>query len=320
MEACMKEQELFVGIDVSKKRLDIAVLPNEDIWTLTNNKTDIKKLVKRLSKLKPNRIVLEATGGLESEVAHCLEQAKLPVVVMNPRQVKDFAKATGTLAKTDAIDSKILAQYGKAMRPELRSLKDVETQDLSGLVTRRNQLLDMRTSEKNRLAMSPQATKKSIRSHIKWLEKEIVKLDSDLGKTMNKNAEMKAKSEIMRSAPGVGPVLSQALLGYLPEIGSLNRKQVAVLAGVAPFNRDSGRKRGKRSVWGGRERLRKILYMATLASTQCNPVIKEFYARLVNNGKPAKVALTACMRKLLVSLNAMVKTEKYWGENKVMSS
>lgn len=311
----MKKEELFVGIDIGKKTMDIATAPAGEFWSLDNNQTGIKELVKHLRKLKPQLIVLESTGGYELKTAQALAAAKLVVTIVNPIYVRNFAKTKGILAKTDAIDAKVIALYAKTIRPEIRPLKNKQAQVISVLLTRRNQYLKMVVSEKNRLGLAPKSVKLSLKSHIKWMEKEISKLDIELEKAMESDDEICKKSKILSSAPGVGPRLSQAILGYLPEIGRLNRGKIAVLAGVAPFNRDSGGKKGKRFVWGGRGKLRSILYMATLASTKWNPVIKEFYERLIRNGKPAKVALTACMRKLLVILNMMIKTDKCWGEN-----
>lgn len=305
-------EELFVGIDISKKVMDVAVRPTGEFFRLDNKKSGISGLVKRLLKLKPALVLLEATGGLELPVAIGLVEAGLPATIINPRQVRDFAKATGKLAKTDSLDAKMLAQFAEAVRPEIRPLKDSQTQELSDLVTRRNQLVEMLVSEKNRLSCAVKTSAKSLQDHIKWLEKRVKEIDSQIGRMMKDNAQWKKKNSILRSAPGVGPLLSAALLGYLPELGTIDRKEIAVLAGLAPFNRDSGGKRGKRSIWGGRRRVRKILYMATLTATRCNPVIKDFYQRLTKAGKGHKVAITACMRKLLVILNTMVKNEIKW--------
>lgn len=305
-------EELFVGIDISKKVMDIAVRPTGEFFSLNNNKSGIIELVKRLLKLKPTLVLLEATGGLELPVAIALVEAGLPVTIINPRQVRDFAKSTGKLAKTDALDAKVIAHFADAVRPEVRPLKDSQTQELSDLITRRNQLMEMLVSEKNRLSCSVKTAAKSLRDHIKWLEKRVQEIDSQIGRMMQNNAKWKEKNGILRSAPGVGPLLSAALLGYMPELGTIDRKEIAVLAGLAPFNRDSGGKRGKRSIWGGRRRVRKILYMGTLTATRCNPVIKDFYQRLTNAGKGHKVAITACMRKLLVILNTMLKNKTKW--------
>jgi len=311
----MKKEELFVGIDISKKTMDIAVVPMGTFWRLDNNQSGIKDLVKRLRKLKPQLIVLESTGGFELKAAQSLDAAKLNVTIVNPSHVRNFAKAKGVLAKTDAIDAKVIASYAQTIRPEIRPLRSKENQAISEFLTRRNQFAKMVVAEKNRLGLAPKSVRSSFNTHIKYMENEIVKLDIKLKKAMEENAEICKKTKILISTPGVGPRLSQAILGYLPEIGTLNRGKIAALAGVAPFNRDSGGKRGKRFVWGGRERLRSILYMATLASTKWNPVIKTFYERLISNGKPPKVALIACGRKLLVILNMMIKTDKCWGEN-----
>lgn len=305
-------EELFVGIDISKKVMDIAVRPTGEFFSLDNNKSGINELVKRLLKLKPALVLLEATGGLELPVAIGLVEAGLPATIINPRQVRDFAKSTGKLAKTDSLDAKVIAHFADAVRPEIRPLKDSQTQELSDLVTRRNQLVEMLVSEKNRLSCAVKTSAKSLRDHIRWLEKRVKEIDSQIGRMMKDNAQWKKKNVILRSTPGVGPLLSAALLGYLPELGTIDRKEIAVLAGLAPFNRDSGGRRGKRSIWGGRRRVRKILYMATLTATRCNPVIKDFYQRLTNAGKGHKVAITACMRKLLVILNAMVKNKIKW--------
>lgn len=312
-------EKLFVGIDISKKVMDIAVRPTGELFSLDNNKSGINELVKRLLKLKPALVLLEATGGLELPVAIGLVEAGLPTSVINPRQVRDFAKSTGKLAKTDSLDAKVIAHFADAVRPEIRPLKDPQTQELSDLITRRNQLVEMLVSEKNRLSCTVKASAKSLRDHIKWLEKRVKEIDSQIGRMMQNNAQWKKKNVILRSTPGVGPLLSAALLGYLPELGTIDRKEIAVLAGLAPFNRDSGGKRGKRSIWGGRRRVRKILYMATLTATRCNPVIKDFYQRLTNAGKGHKVAITACMRKLLVILNSMVKNKIKW-ENRCLES
>jgi len=304
--------EIFVGIDISKKVMDVAVHPLDEFFSLDNNKSGIKELLKRLGRLKPSLVLLESTGGLEVPAAVELSKAGLPATIINPRQVRDFAKASGRLAKTDSLDAKVLAQFAEAIRPDIRPLKDDETRELNDLITRRDQLVGMLVSEKNRLACVTRKAAKSIREHITWLEKRVKDIDSQIGKMIKTNAEWKGKSGILRSTPGVGPLLAAALLGYLPELGTLNRKEIAVLAGLAPFNRDSGGRSGKRRIWGGRSRVRKILYMATLTATRCNPVIRAFYQRLTDAGKGHKVAITACMRKLLVILNAMVKNKTEW--------
>jgi transposase len=262
--------------------------------------------------MKPTMVVLEATGGLEVTLVAALAQAKLPVVVVNPRQVRDFAKATGKLAKTDAIDAAVIAHFGDAVRPEIRPVKDEQAQELAALLARRRQLVDMLTAEKNRLSTASKRVRNDIQAHIAWLEKRLKEVDTDLAESIKEIPAWRHRDEILRSTPGVGPVLSVTLLAGLPELGSLNRREVAHLVGVAPLNRDSGQHKGKRSVWGGRDEVRCVLYMSTLSAVRCNPVIRAFYNRLIGAGKKQKVAITACMRKLLVILNTMVKNGNAW--------
>ena len=308
----MSKPKRFVGIDVSKGSLDVAVRPDKTSWTASNDEEGISALADRLRELKPTLVVLEATGGLQIPLVAALGQAKLPVVVVNPRQVRDFAKATGRLAKTDAIDADVIAHFGEAVRPKVRPLKDAEAQELTDLLARRRQLVEMLTAEKNRLGTARKRVRKDIQEHITWLEKRLKDVNADLSKSIKKTPAWRQKDEILQSTPGVGPVLSVTLLAGLPELGSLNRREVAHLVGVAPLNRDSGQYKGKRSVWGGRADVRSVLYMSTLAAVRCNPVIRAFYQRLTAVGKEHKVALTACMRKLLVILNTMVKTGAAW--------
>jgi transposase len=308
----MKNSETFVGIDVSKASLDVALRPDNTHWSCGNDDAEISALVKRLRKLRPTLIVLEATGGLEIPVVAALASAALPVVVVNPRQVRDFAKATGKLAKTDSIDAGVLAWFGEALRPEIRPLKDPETQELAALLTRRRQLTDMLTAEKNRLYSAPKRVRKDIKTHIAWLEKRLKDVNNDLNKAIKQSPVWGEYDEILQSTPGVGPVLSVTLLAALPELGTLNRRQIASLAGVAPFNRDSGKFKGKRAIWGGRAEVRSVLYMSTLAAVRCNPIIRSFYQRLIKAGKKHKVAMTACMRKLLTILNIMMKNRTHW--------
>ncbi len=303
---------LFVGIDVSKDRLDVAVLPSGESWSIANQDDDIQSLVKRIRSLKPELIVLEATAQLEIPLVGALAAKDLPVAVVNPRQVREFARASGILAKTDRIDAQVLARFGEKMRPEVRPLKDKETRELTALMTRRRQLVAMLVAEKSRLAAAPQAVRKDIKTHIAWLEKKLSKMNDHLADKIKDSPVWHEKDALLRSVPGVGPVLSTSLMADLPELGILNRRQIAALLGVAPFNRDSGTFRGRRSVWGGRGRLRSALYMATLAATRSNPVIRTFYRRLCEAGKPPKVALTACMRKLLTILNAILKSQTPW--------
>jgi len=310
----MKQQAevTYVGIDVSKASLDIGVIPGGESWSVSNQENDIAALVKKLQRLKPEVIVLEPTAGLETAVAGAIAAVGLPVAVVNPRQVRDFARASGILAKTDRIDAQVLARFGQAVAPEVRPLKDKETQALTALMTRRRQLGNMLVTEKNRLSGAPAPVHKDIKAHINWLQKRLKDLDDDLDAMLRDSPLWREKDALLQSVPGVGRVLSLALLSQLPELGHLNRRQIAALVGVAPFNCDSGTYRGRRRVWGGRGQVRTILYMATLASTRHNPVIQDFYRRLCASGKPPKVALTACMRKLLVTLSAILKTRMAW--------
>ena len=270
-------------------------------------------LVEFAASVKPSGVVLEATGGYETSVAVELQLAGLPVSLVNPRQVRNFARATGRSAKTDVIDAHVLAQFAAVIQPPVRPLPDEETRELRGLVDRRRQLLQMVTSERNRLRIASKRVRPQIHRHIRWLEKQIEDLDNDIDKMIRQSPMWRARDELVRSVPGVGPVLSSMLLAHLPELGSLNRGQVAALVGVAPLNRDSGAYRGKRSVWGGRPSIRAALYMATLSASRYNAVIRAFYQRLLAAGKLPKVALTACMRKLLLILNVMVKRNTHWG-------
>jgi transposase len=308
----MSKTERAVGIDVSKGLLDVAVLPEGEAWSATNDEEGITQVVKRLKSLRPRLVVLEATGGMETAFVGAAATARLPVVVVNPRQVRDFAKSVGALAKTDAIDARVLARFAEAVRPEVRPLKDKEASQLSALIARRRQLVEMLTSEKNRLGSAPEAIHLSIEEHIEWLEQRLTDINGKLKKAIKKSPVWRAKDQLLRTAPGVGSVFAATLVAGLPELGALNRKRIAALVGVAPFNRDSGKYRGRRCIWGGRGSIRAVLYMATLAATRFNPVIRAFYLRLCAAGKEKKVALTACMRKLLTILNAMVKTGTPW--------
>jgi transposase len=307
----MTSAPVFVGIDVSKDQLDVALRPSAERWAVANDDAGIATLVDRLRALTPALIVLEATGGLELPLTGALAVG-LPVVVVNPRQVRDFAKATGKLAKTDALDAAVLAQFAEAVRPALRPLPDAAMQELSGLLARRRQLLEMRTAEQNRLGMARPPVRKGIRAHIAWLDRHLAQTDDDLARAIRESPVWREKDDLLQSAPGVGPGLARTLLADLPELGTLNRKQIAALVGVAPLNRDSGTLRGRRSVWGGRAHVRAALYMSALAATRYNPVIRAFYQRLCAAGKAKKVALTACMHKLLGILNSMVKHRTPW--------
>ena len=308
----MEGEPRFVGIDVSKAQLDVAVRPTGKRWVLPYDETGIEGLIPQIVDLEPALVLLEATGGLELPLVAALAAAALPVVVVNPRQVRDFAKATGTLAKTDTLDAGVLAHFADAVRPEVRPLKDAETQVLNSLTARRHQVMTMLVSEKNRLGTAIGAVSPRIEAHIAWLEQELSDLDKGLRQTLRQSPVWREKDDLLRTVPGVGPQLSLTLLAHLPELGTLDRKQIAALVGVAPYNRDSGTRRGKRAVWGGRSRVRAVLYMGALVASRHNPAIRDFYQRLLAAGKPKKVALVASMRKLLVTLNAMLKHGYPW--------
>ena len=308
----MEGEPRFVGIDVSKAQLDVAVRPTGKRWTLPYDETGIEGLIPQIVDLEPALVLLEATGGLELPLVAALAAAALPVVVVNPRQVRDFAKATGTLAQTDTLDAGVLAHFADAVRPEVRPLQDAATQVLNSLTARRHQVMTMLVSEKNRLGTAIGAVSPRIEAHIAWLEQELSDLDKGLRQTLRQSPVWREKDDLLRTVPGVGPQLSLTLLAHLPELGTLDRKQIAALVGVAPYNRDSGTRRGKRAVWGGRSRVRAVLYMGALVASRHNPAIRDFYQRLLAAGKPKKVALVASMRKLLVTLNAMLKHGYPW--------
>lgn len=311
----MEVSLIFVGIDVSKAQLDVAIRPTGEKESFANDKVGIKALVKWLAKIAPTLVVLEATGGYERQITQAVVRAELPVVVVNPRQVRDFAKATGQLAKTDSIDAAVLAHFAEAVRPELRPLPDAVTLELRALTARRRQIIEMIGAENNRLAMTSKAVRKRINAHIRWLEQELERADQDLDRSIQQSPLWKENEDLLRSAPGIGPVTSRTLLAELPELGTLDRKQISALVGVAPFNRDSGSLKGRRSIWGGRAPVRCALYMATLVASRRNSVIRDFYKRLRAKGKLFKVALVACMRKLLTILNSMIKHKSRWSES-----
>jgi len=308
----MKEPERFVGIDISKEELVVAVRPTAELQSFPNTEEGLAALVGFLQPLGAHSIVLEATGGFARAAVNAMALAALPVVVVNPRQIRDFARSVGLLAKTDAIDARIIARFAEAVRPELRPLKDLETQKLEDLNNRRRQIVEMITAEKNRLVMAPPWSQKDIRSHIAWLEKRLKRINDDIDDLIKQSPIWRQKEKILTSVLGIGPVVTTTLLCGLPELGSLSARKLSALVGVAPFNRDSGHSRGRRSCWGGRAHVRAALYMAALTASRCNPVIREFYQRLRLAGKPSKVALVACMRKLLIILNAMVKNNTCW--------
>jgi transposase len=304
--------EVFVGIDVAGGSLEIATRPTGERWRVGNDNESIGALVTRLRGLRPVLIVLEATGGLEMAVLAALGSAGLPVVAVNPRQVRDFAKAVGKLAKTDALDAHVLAHFAEAVRPAVRPLPDAATQELSALVTRRRQLVEMLTAEENRRKTAPRAVRADIQEHIAWLRKRLHGVDRELSQAIRESSLWREQEDLLRSVPGIGPVVSATLLADLPELGTLGRKQIAALVGLAPLNRDSGTLRGKRTVWGGRASVRAALYMGALVGSRCNPVLRAVYTRLVAAGKTKKVALTACTHKLLTILNAMLKHRTTW--------
>lgn len=302
----------YVGIDVSKDQLDIALRPTGETWSMPNDASGITELVQRVAQLHPKLVVLEATGGLQMPVAAALASAGWPLAMVNPRQVRDFARATGKLAKSDQLDAQVLAHFAEAVRPTPYPLPDAQTQELTALLTRRHQVVEMLTAEKNRLRTTRESVRQRVQDHIRWLEQELADLDDDLERALRESPLWRGKDNLLRSVPGIGRVVSITLLADLPELGTLSRHQIAALVGVAPLNRDSGRFRGKRTVWGGRARVRAALYMAALTATRYNPIIKAFYRRLCGVGKARKVALTACMRKLLIILNSMVKHQQTW--------
>ena len=308
----MSEPAVFVGIDVAKATLDVAVRPSGARWVSANDEAGIQALLGQVRALGPTLVVLEATGGYEHAVAATLATAGVPVVIANPRQIRAFARATGQLAKTDAIDAQILALFAERVRPTPRPLPDDATQALEALLTRRRQLLEMLVAEKNRLGVAPAHLRRDIGQHIRWLERRVTDLDRELHAGVRASPVWRAQDDLLQSVPGVGPVLSYTVLAALPELGTLGRKQIAALVGVAPLARDSGTHRGRRTSWGGRAPVRTVLYMATLTATQWNPVLRQCYQRLRAAGKPHKVALTACMRRRLLILNAIVRTQTPW--------
>ena len=303
-----------VGIDVAKAELVVAVRPGGDRWTVPNNEAGVARLRARLQQLVPTLVVLEATGGYERAAVAALAAVQLPVVVANPRQVRDVARATGQLAKTDSIDADLLALFAERVRPTPRPLADEASAALDALLTRRRQLVGMLIAERNRLEHTVAAVRRGIRTHIRWLERQLSAVDRDLDDMIQQSPVWRAKEDLLRSVPGVGPIVSRTLLGELPELGQLNRRRIAALVGVAPFACDSGTLRGWRVVWGGRAPVRTALYMSALVATRRNPVIRAFYLRLVAAGTPKKVALIACMRKLLTILNVMLRTNTPWRE------
>jgi transposase len=309
----MTSPQRFVGIDVSKDTLDVAIQPDGTHRQVANTDEGFDQLVTLLRPLAPTLIVLEASGGYQRRVVAALSLAGLPVAVVNPTRPREFAKSLGRLAKTDKVDAAILAEFAQRVRPAARPLPNDQAQKMQELLGRRGQLLGMRTMERNRLgSVLSRAVRRSIESHLKWLDEQIDSTEKDLDEAIESCDVWKAKDELLQSIPGIGPVVSRTLLFELPELGQLSREQIAALAGVAPMNRDSGRWRGKRFIVGGRAVVRNAVYMASLAARQFNPVLKAFADRLTKAGKPAKVVLIAVTRKLLVIANAILRDKKPW--------
>jgi transposase len=304
----------FIGIDVAKNAMEVAVYEGKDHWAYANDEFGLAKLVAKMKRLAPKLIVLEATGGYEATVAAELQSRGYPVAVVNPRHIRDFARSVGILAKTDILDAKVIARFAAVVKPPPRAVPSDATKTLGIIITRRRQVIAMLTAEKNRLPQAGSLVRSRIKEHILWLEKELNDINQELQQLVEENPEMKEKNEIIQSVPGVGPNLATTLLADFPELGTLNRKQTAALGGLAPFNRDSGSLRGKRTIWGGRDKVRSAAYMSTFAAIRFNPWLKAFYTRLREAGKPYKVAMVACMRKLLCMLNIMIKNKTMWNQ------
>ena len=309
----MQTTGLCVGIDVSKKSLDVDSCPDSHRAQYPNDAAGHQDVVAMLKPLQPDWIIVEATGGLETELVSVLASAGLRVVVINPKQARDFARATGVLAKTDQVDALMLARFGEAVRPALRPIKDEDLRKLEEVVTRRRQLVDMLTAEKNRRQQASATIAKSIGKHIEWLQQLIKETEGDLGRAIKDSPIWHAKADLLASIPGVGRITVATLLAELPELGTLNRREISALVGVCPYNRDSGKMRGKRRIFGGRACIRAVLYMATLSAIRCNTIMATTYDRLLAAGKLKKVAIVACMRKLLVTMNAILRDGKRWG-------
>lgn len=310
--------EKFAGIDVSKSTLDVCIEPAVQVLHVAYDEAGISQIAGCLKEVSPALIVIEATGGLEVRIATELASLGLPVAVINPRQARDFAKATGQLAKTDQVDAAVLAAFAKAIRPQAHPLKDADTRALDDMVSRRRQLIDMRVQETLRLGTAAsKPLQKSLNQHIAWLDKRIAEVDNDMTKRLRESDVWRTKDDLLRGIPGVGAVTTLTLLAKCPELGTLNRREIAALTGVAPLANDSGKHRGKRFVWGGRADVRAVLYMATVSAIRCNEVIKAFAERLKKAGKPPKVVIVACMRKLLTIMNSMLKNNAPWNPKNV---
>lgn len=306
---------VFVGIDVAKDRLDVHLLPSGEAFAVTRDHAGLERLVARLGEVAPKLVVLEATGGFEITVAAALSGAKLPLAVVNPRQVRDFARALGRLAKTDALDAQVIALFAERLRPEPRPLADAQAQRLAELIARRRQIVEMIGAESNRRRQARDAQlQRDLDSHLAWLQQALARIEHDLDDTIRGSPAWRATEDLLASVPGVGAVTARTLIAELPELGRLDRRRIAALVGVAPINRDSGTFRGRRMVAGGRSSVRKVLFMAALTAIRFNPPVRALYQRLTQAGRPAKLALTACMRKLLVTLNAMVRDRRLWAD------
>lgn len=305
------ESGVYVGIDVSQEYLDVALTGKKSVQRILNDEASLEVFAGHLLDLRPELVVLEASGGFERRPTKTLLSASLPVAVVNPRQVREFARSQGCLAKTDAIDARILARFAEVLRPAPAKLSSEAEEQLRALELRRRQLVGIVVAERNRLSASPR-TAGRIEEHLRWLEGEVKQIEKEMQELVESDPGLQAKAAILTSVPGVGPILAVTLLSGLPELGLLNRKEIAALVGVAPLNWDSGKLRGKRAVWGGRAQIRSVLYMAALVASRCNPVIRALYQRLCAAGKPKKLALVAVMRKLLITLNTMIKTQSKW--------
>jgi len=305
-------EEIWVGIDISKAQLDVAVGETGEFWSANNDREGVAKTVDHLVRLNPLCVVVESTGGLERQILCGLLIAGVSVALVNPHRTREFAKSTGLLAKTDKLDARLLARFGKAVKPNPTRLPSEAEQQLSALIARRRQLIDMRTAETNRLGSTPASMLPSIHEHLSWLNEKIIELEEQIDLSIQTHPDFKAKNEILRSVPGIGSVSAAILIADLPELGQHDRKVIAALVGVAPFNNDSGFRKGKRRVKGGRSAVRTVLYMATISATRFNPTIKSFYEHLLKMGKLKKVAIVACMRKLLTILNAMLRDSLPW--------
>lgn len=303
---------VYVGVDVAKQWLDVAVGEDGSVWRTNNDAAGIQELVVKLQEVRPKLVIMEATGGLENTLMLALQEVGISFARVHPKRVREYARAIGVLAKTDKLDARLLARFGRGTEPAPTCLPSTEEATLSALMARRRQLVDMITAEKNRLGTAKTNTKSSINRHIKWLQNELQQIQTEVDELIAQVPMIQAKTEILQSTPGVGPVTSTLLASDLPELGQYDRQQIAALAGLAPYNSDSGHKHGQRRVKGGRMDIRNTLYMATLAAIRFNPVIKAFYEQLCQRGKPKKVAIVACMRKLLTMLNAMVRDNKVW--------